>query len=209
MKIISVICILLFYFEFAFASGAASPENAGVPYDPTRNVLQLVEAAVKRLDDIQSIQKKSIEDMLFLQSKMLEDKLTTFMNTSKELAAAEKSRVDAIRAVDVNAAVVDRERATTQAQVLATQVQASAENLRLLVATTAEATAKQNLAVVSDLAKRITDLEKVQNATIGASGGVKDLWGWILAVIMTLIAVSTFIIPKLKTELYPEKRKGS
>ena len=141
-----VIIYLLFYANFTFALAAASPDNAGSPYDPTRNVLQLVEAAVKRLDDIQEIQKKSIEGLLTLQAKMLDDKLTAFIITSKELAQAEKSRIDAIRAVDVNASVVDRERATTQAQVLAAQVQSSAENLRLLVATTAEATAKQNVA---------------------------------------------------------------
>ena len=204
MKTILTICLILFA-SVCFGEQSNS-KDMGAPFDPTRNVLQLVEAAVKRLDDIQDIHKKSIEKQLELQARQLEDKLTTFMATSKELAAAEKSRVDAIRAVDVNASVVDRERATTQAAVLATQVQSSAENLRQLVATTADATAKQNTAALADLSKRIADLEKIVNAFVGASGGVKDLWPIIFGLVMTLIAIAAFIVPKLKAEPNGKKK---
>src|SRR5471030_840272 len=79
-----------------------------------------------------------------------------------QLSIAEAKRIDAIRAVDVNAVSVANERATQQASVLANQVAVSAETLRALVATTAIATEQKQAQLVSQLTDRIASLEKSQ-----------------------------------------------
>lgn len=123
-------------------------DSTGRPIvDPTKNVLQLVEAAVKRLDDLASAEKMRV-DMQF-----------TYM---EKLQTAEAKRIDAIRAVDVNAVAVASERAAAQAQVLANQVSQSAETLRSLVAQTASTIAQQLAQLTSQLTDRLALLEKSQ-----------------------------------------------
>src|SRR5471030_432941 len=77
-----------------------------------------------------------------------------------QLSIAEAKRIDAIRAVDVNAVSVANERATAQAAVLANQVAASAETLRALVAATAATVAQQLAQVSAGIADRLSALEK-------------------------------------------------
>ena len=53
-------------------------------------------------------------------------------------------------------------------------------------------------AQITDHERRIGCLEKLQAQIDGVSGGRKDLWGWIIATIMTLIALASFIGPRLR-----------
>lgn len=65
-------------------------EKVGTPpIDPTANVLKLVEEAVRRLDDLARLQAESMRREMDLRS-----------THQRELAAAEKERLDAIRAID-------------------------------------------------------------------------------------------------------------
>lgn len=119
--------------------------------DPTANVLSLVEAANKRQDDLRLAEGRRIDDLAVLRA-----------DHAKELAAAEAKRIDAIRAVDVNAVAVASGRAADQATVLATQFTQSAEALRTLVATTATTLAAQQQAAQSQVMERLTALERSQ-----------------------------------------------
>src|SRR5512140_1485982 len=96
--------------------------------DPTANVLALVEAAVKRLDDLRDAESRRLDEQAQLRA-----------DYSDKLAVAEAKRIDAIRAVDVNAVAIANERAAAQATVLANQLLQTSEALRGLVGTTSTA----------------------------------------------------------------------
>lgn len=143
--------------------------------------------AIKRLDDLRDAESRRVNEQMQLRAEY-----------SIQLGVAEAKRIDAIRAVDVNAVSVANERATAQAAVLANQVSASAETLRSLVAATAATVAQQLAQVSAGIADRLSALEKSQYEGAGSKGGIKDMAGWIIGAIMTLIAVASFILPKLK-----------
>ena len=161
--------------------------------DPTINVLQLVEAAVQRLDDLHKAEAKRIDEIL-----------VTHFGYIEKLNLAEAKRIDAIRAVDVGAVAIASERAAQQAAVLANQVSASAETLRALVASTAATVAQQLQQVSGQLIDRISLLEKSQyetkgtglpnvtgnrldalerkgSETFGKGAGITQFIGWIVA----------------------------
>lgn len=174
--------------------------------DPTGNVLQLVDAAVQRLDDLREAETRRIDEKMVAQAE-----------SDGKLREAEAKRIDAIRAVDVNAVAVAAERSTQQATVLANQVAASAETLRGLVATTAAATATQLQQIVSPLTDRVALLEKGmyegtgkaavtdpqitallnemravrENNTLqkGTGAGMEKMGGWIVAAVLAIVTV--------------------
>lgn len=134
-----------------------------VPVDPTRNVLDLVEAAVRRLDDIAELRAEYDIRISALHDRY-EDKLQR----------KEAERIDAIRAVDVS----NVQRA---ADVVATQ----AETLRKQVTDTATAFAVSLSAALQPILKDIADLRQVQYETAGGKaqtvetrevGGSRGAW---------------------------------
>lgn len=170
-------------------------QDGGSPYtDPTHNVLLLVEAAVKRIDDLHTEGFRRLDETLRIHLIYID-----------KLNVAESKRIDAIRAVDVAAVAIASERASQQAIVLANQVSASAETLRALVASTAATVAQQLQQVSNQLAERLSLLEKSQYESKGLSGvhpqllsrlaelekteyqtagkgmGIKEFIGWIVA----------------------------
>ena len=178
--------------------------------DPTANVQNVLREAVNRIDDLRKAETQRVNEQM---------KLRDYFN--RLLEVAEAKRIDAIRAVDVAAVAVANERATAQAAVLANQVTTSAETLRTLVATTAIAQANQLAQLTTQLTDRLASLEKAQyegvgkgrvvdpmmnellqevktlresNATIkGTGGGMRDMWGWVIGSIATLIAIASYL----------------
>jgi hypothetical protein len=108
-----------------------------------------------------------------------------------QLAVAEAKRIDAIRAVDVNAVSVASDRANAQAAVLANQVAASAETLRSLVAATAATQATQLAQLTTQLTDRLTALEKSQYENKGSSGGMTQMYGWIFSGLMAIVTIAS------------------
>lgn len=182
-------------------------QDSSGPYtDPTHNVLLLVEAAVKRLDDLYNEGFRRLDETLMIH-----------LNYIDKLNVAESKRIDAIRAVDVAAVAIASERASQQAIVLANQVSASAETLRSLVASTASTVASQLQQVSARLEERLALLEKAQYEGKGLSGvppqllnridtlektgyqsagkgeGIAKFAGWIFAGITIIIAIATYI----------------
>ena len=185
-------------------------QDSGGPYtDPTHNVLLLVEAAVKRLDDLYEEGFRRLDETLRIHLAYID-----------KLNAAESKRIDAIRAVDVAAVAIASERASQQAIVLANQVAASAETLRALVATTASTVAQQLQQVSNQLAERLTLLERSQYENKGLSGvppqlmeklnmleqagwtmagrgqGIARFAGWIVAGLTIVIALAKLFLFK-------------
>lgn len=130
--------------------------------DPTRNVLDLVEAAVKRIDDLRDAETRRVDEKIETEKAHTSELMALRANHANDLREAEAKRIDAIRVVDVNAVGATNERATAQAAVLASQVATTAETLRNLVATTASATAVQLDQLTKLLTDRIAALEKAQ-----------------------------------------------
>jgi len=151
-------------------TGMSVDASGGPVIDPTANVLQLVEASIKRLDDLRFAETQRIDDLSKAESRRVNEQSTIRADYEEKLRAAEAKRIDAIRAVDVNAVAVASERATQQANVLATQVAQSAEVARALVASTAAALATQLQGISSQLTDRILALEKSQYEIKGRAG---------------------------------------
>lgn len=150
--------------------GEAVDAQGGPVVDPTKNVLQLVEAAVTRLNDLRESDSKWLHQLQDAEARRIDEQLTLRADFADKLTLAESKRIDAIRAVDVSAVAVASERATQQASVLANQVVTSADALRSLVASTATAMAAQTQTLTTQFTDRLALLEKVQYENKGKSG---------------------------------------
>jgi hypothetical protein len=147
-------------------AGLAIDSGGNPVVDPTENVKALTEAANLRQDDLRQASDRynaaainHVKEIVALRSGY-EEKLTL----------AEAKRIDAIRAVDVNAVAIANERSAAAAQVLANSVSS-------LAATIAE----QQKQIVDQINVRISAVEKSQYEGQGKSGGIKDFIGWIVA----------------------------
>jgi hypothetical protein len=128
--------------------------------DPTSNVMALVEAAVKRIDDIADL-RSEYADRLEEMRRYYGDKLR---DNEKELRRAESDRIDAIRAVDVG----NVQRA---AEVSAAQ----AEALRNTVAAAAGAAATSLAGALDPIQKDIADLRRAQYEAQGQKTQVAEI----------------------------------
>lgn len=138
--------------------------------DPTENVIQLVNAAVKRLDDLSEVRYEGIKNEVKLNKEILDLHVSygeKLRSADEKLSSAESKRIDAIRAVDVGAVAIASEKQTAQAAVLANQLTASADTLRNLVATTATTVNEQFKSVTNQLNDKIALLEKSQYVGMG------------------------------------------
>ncbi len=180
-------------------TGVGVDRSGGPVIDPTANVISLVEANNRRLDELREADNKLADERKHTESALLDATALRFEELRiaddkrlnelrqqesihvrellqlqadhiKDLAKAESNRLDAIRAVDVAAVGLASERANTQATVLANQVSASAETQRALVATTAATIATQLQQLTNTFNDRIALLEKSQYEIRGKSG---------------------------------------
>ena len=147
--------------------GPATDRNNQPVVDPTANVLALVEAAVKRLDDLRAADK----EMADLRERY-----------DKELRSAESARIDAIRAVDVGAVNRAAEVSADLAATLANQV-----------AVTATAFETKLASVLEPINTAIQDLRRAQYEAQGQKTQVVEQRGLnaqTLAILGLLITVA-------------------
>lgn len=145
-------------------SAGAGVDSEGRPVlDPTKNVLDLVEAAIKRQDDLRELTAAHQREMAAMRH-----------DYERELREAETARIDAIRAVDVGAVNRAAEVSATQATTLATQVATSAETLRAQVAAAAQAATTALAAALEPIQKDIADLRKTQYEQAGQRAQVGE-----------------------------------
>ena len=177
--------------------------SSAVP-DPSRNVDALVDAAIRRQDDLREMQARYVAQL----GAMREEHATYIAELralyQKELREAETARIDAIRAVDVGAVNRAAEVSATQAATLATQVATSAEALRGQVEAARQQTATALAAALEPIQKDIQDLRRAQYEaqgqktqvveTTSARGDQRASISTVLAAVATLIAVVSFIL---------------
>lgn len=131
--------------------GVGVDSHGGAVIDPTANVISLVEAGMRRQDDLRELESSHLRELIAVENRHAE-----------ELRVAEAKRIDAIRAVDVQALQQASKVATEQANTLAAQVATSAETLRTTVAAAALQQAAALQTNVAPLADAIADLRRSQ-----------------------------------------------
>jgi hypothetical protein len=153
----------------------SSPEDTGHHFanekvvDPTENVQNLVKEVVIRMDALREAERQRFDDLREAERRMTEaelrhvnEQMQLRASYAEKLEVAESKRIDAIRLVDTNAVAIANQRATEQAAVLASQVAASAETLRILNQQTAVAAKTQLDQATQQLSDRITKVEQSQ-----------------------------------------------
>jgi hypothetical protein len=187
--------------------GIGVDAEGGAVIDPTANVLQLVEAAIKRQDDLRAAEAKHVAEVLRLRGEQRVQDLEHVKELgelrayhAQELRQAEAARIDAIRAVDVGNVQRAAEVQATQASALAAQVVASAEALRNQVASAASAASIALAAALEPVQKDIADLRRAQYEAQGQKAQVVEtrassgaVVGYIVGGIGALVAVATLL----------------
>jgi hypothetical protein len=142
--------------------------------DPTANVKELVEASIKRLDDVQSLTSMYTEKIADLRDSHLKEIASLRAEYEDRLRRAETERINAIRAVDVGQVQRSAEVASEQAATLAATVVTSAEALRARVEAAAIAAATSLQAALAPLQTRMEELSKAQYEQQGQKAQVVE-----------------------------------
>lgn len=148
--------------------------------DPTENVQKLVEASIRRLDDVQCLHIKRIDAIIIAHE----------LYTAK-LADVEKGRIDAIRAMDSKAVVIASEQAHNQALLLAEQLKLAESGLRRFIENVQETARLQLEAQMSHASVRITELERNQYKNLGREQISKSVFAVMGAIVGALITYIT------------------
>jgi hypothetical protein len=156
--------------------------------DPTENVISLVQAAMRRQDDLRDLADAHATAMAQLRA-----------DYDEKLRLAETDRIDRIRAVDVAAVSRAADVAAAAAAALAAQVVTSAETLRAQVAATAAASRADLANSLEPLQKDIRDLRDSQSRGQGGKeqtadsrlnlGTIIGIAGVLLALVFGVIAI--------------------
>jgi hypothetical protein len=184
--------------------------------DPTENVMALVAGQVTRMNDLMAANEKLAEarvrrqdDLRTLEARHLQELAVLRSEFEQALREKETQRIDAIRAVDVQAVQRAAEVSAVQATTLATQVQASAETLRTQVATTATAQTTALAAALEPIQKDISELRKTQYEQQGQKAAQVETrathaeergssqWtiGIVIAIIISVVSVILHYLP--------------
>ena len=156
-------------------SSGPGVDSAGHPVpDPTKNVFDLVDAAVRRLDDLREQQAAATRENKQTEHEHIRELMAIRAEYEEKLRLAETARIDAIRNVDVNAVNRAAEVSAAQASTLAAQVVTSAEALRAQVQAAAAQAATALAAALVPIQTDIADLKKTQYEQAGSKAQVSE-----------------------------------
>lgn len=113
---------------------------------------------------------QSRDEQVKVQVKRLDDALASHIVYSKELADAEKNRIDSNREVDGKAVLIATDRASDAAGVLAKNVTDAAEAMRKTASEIAATLAAQLQQFTTQFMERLLAIEKWQSKNEGRSG---------------------------------------
>lgn len=153
--------------------GLAVDSHGEPVVDPTKNVLDLVQNSIERLDDLRAAdQLLVVAKLQIMEAKViaLGDMQRLRAEHSSEITQLESKRLDAIRAVDVAAVQTAADRAAQAITALAATTTTNAENLRNALTTTATTIAKQTADTVAGITERLTSLERSSYVGQGKAG---------------------------------------
>jgi hypothetical protein len=150
-------------------------DAAGNPViDPTKNVEDIVVAAVRRLDDLRNSEADRargdivhIREIVRLEQKHQSEMRESDRKHSRELRELETKRLDAVRLVDVGAVQTAAAAAEARAAALGQQVAAAAEAMRATAEATRLTASETLTSTVRPLADAIALLQQAQYQTVG------------------------------------------
>jgi len=168
--------------------------------DPSKNVMDLVNAAIARVDDLRESETRHQTEV----ARLLVDRVEAMMT-------AESNRINAIRAVDVDAVREASKTAAAQAATLAAQVAQAAEAMRTQVSATASAATTALAAALEPIIKDVAELRRAQYEAQGqktqiietqTKGGTTSSWMGLavaacigfLSIIMAVAAIVISVI---------------
>jgi hypothetical protein len=154
--------------------GPATDAVGRTAVDPTRNVLDLVDAAVRRQDDLRIAENTRQDDLRKAEHRHITEVATIRAIHSREMREKEADRINAIRSVDVSAGLQNQEVSATQATTLAAQVALSADAMRAQVAATAQASQEGLTRALTPLQAAIDDLRRAQYEQQGKTAQVVE-----------------------------------
>ena len=164
------------------SSGPATDASGHPVLDPTKNVLDLVNAAIRRQDELRAAESRHVREVIDIRAGLM-----------SELRQAETARIDAIRAVDIGAVNRAAEVSAQQAQTLAAQVATSAETLRTQEQAAAPAATVALAAALEPIQKDIADLRRAQYEAQGQKTQVVESQ----SMSSTAIAIASAVISVL------------
>jgi hypothetical protein len=165
--------------------------------DPTQNVLDLVEAAIRRQDDLREMESRHSRELAKVRHKYEGELRAAEATRIDARRVSESKRIDAIRAVDVAAVNRAAEVSATQATTLAGQVAAAAEAARVAVQTAQSAATTELKATVEPLIQAVADLRRVQYEQQGGKAQVGEArlnMGQILGIAGLLVAIMAIVV---------------
>jgi uncharacterized protein YkuJ len=142
--------------------------------DPTLNVTNMLEAAVRRLDDLREASERRQDGNIETEGHHVRELSAMRESHARELREKEAERIDAIRLVDVNAVARAAEVSAAQAAALAAQVALSADAMRVQVAAAAQAAQESQARYIDPIQKDIADLRRAQYEQQGQRAQVSD-----------------------------------
>lgn len=170
----------------AGSAGEGAPIDiyGGAAFDPTANVISLVEALAKSVSDLRTADIKFND----AQTGHIKEISKLRADHAETLRVSDLDRLDKTRQVDVLAGTASASALATAVQTLANTSDRNAETLRNLVNATAATMAKQTADqaqvlstqtdnLVKDINARIAELQKSQYQGIGRDPLVTDLVG--------------------------------
>jgi hypothetical protein len=171
-----------------------APDSKGPDgvYDPSANVLALVEAAVQRINDLSVLEAKRqdelraadirrADDLRAAESRRVDEQAELRAEFADKLTNAEAKRIDANRAGDVSAMSVSNERSAAQATLAAVAQQqvtaALTSRITALELVQSEGAGKQAVSdpALAQLVEQVRVLAQAAAANAGAGQGGKDL----------------------------------
>lgn len=158
--------------------------------DPTKNVLDLVDAAVRRLDDIGSLRTQlATEQALYLRREMdLREKYEL------RLTQGEAQRINALRELDRLEVRTATDRHQLAVDTLAKATTAMAETLRTGTEGLARTLATQLESKTTVIEQRLGSLETSRAAGTGKGAGLNAAWvylGGLVALLVGLYALGS------------------
>jgi hypothetical protein len=179
-------------------SKANTPPGPGVDasgqsvVDPSDNVRHEMATAMQRQDDLREMESACMRDSQAAEGRHLRELATMRDEHADAMRKSESARLDAIRAVDINAVQRAAEVAATQAATLAGQVSASAEALRIAVEQSATQSRAALTLALEPIQAAIADLRRVQYEAAGQKTQVietRDTRGESRGNIMVIVAM--------------------
>lgn len=198
-----------------------NPTSRETVKDPSENTLRLFDDTIQGFKELRDTDQKYYEKRLEM---VIESSRRERTMESERINAVIKVGVDAVAVANdraIQQATLLNAQMLDNADVLRKSVETNADVLRKSVETTAttiaqqfdKMTSQQNERIAAlelinsanvgkssaapDLQELVTQLIAAQNVAKGASGGMKDLWALIVGGILFVLAIASFIIPRI------------